>query len=158
MIIIQIVKRDGRRRKFNSEKIYNGIINAMTELGSVNPELAQEITNAMIAKFIGAETVKSEDLYEQLLSELVERRQYDLVSVYVRFREERNDTREVKSGLMKAISQINVETTRDNANVGNGPSAKMLQIGSEASRWYTLKHMPKHISKAHTQGWIHIHD
>jgi ribonucleoside-triphosphate reductase len=35
---------------------------------------------------------------------------------------------------MKVITKIGVETDRDNANVGNNFSAKLLRIASEANK------------------------
>ncbi len=40
--------------------------------------------------------------------------------------------------LMNAIGEIIENTSRENANIGNSPSAKMLQIASSASREYYL--------------------
>ena len=49
--------------------------------------------------------------------------------------------------------------SRDNANVSNSPSAKMLQIASAASKAYYLTRLiPEHMSQAHLRGDIHIHD
>ena len=36
--------------------------------------------------------------------------------------------------LMDSIAEILKETSRENANIGNSPSAKVLQIASEASK------------------------
>ncbi|MHB1119775.1 MAG: anaerobic ribonucleoside-triphosphate reductase, partial [Bellilinea sp.] len=66
---------------------------------------------------------------------------------------------EGKSELMDAVAEILVETNRENANVGNSPSAKMLQIASAASRHYYLSRLiPDDIAQAHRSGDIHIHD
>ena len=50
---------------------------------------------------------------------------------------------------MKAIRQIGVETDRDNANVGNNFSSKLLRIASESNKWHNLAIMPKNLAKAH---------
>jgi anaerobic ribonucleoside-triphosphate reductase len=61
--------------------------------------------------------------------------------------------------LMKAIGEIVEYTSRENANIGNSPSAKMLQIASTASREYYLDCViPDDIAQAHRNGDIHIHD
>ncbi|MDP4179196.1 MAG: anaerobic ribonucleoside-triphosphate reductase, partial [Bacillota bacterium] len=62
------------------------------------------------------------------------------------------------SDLMKAIEQIGVETDRDNANVGNNFSSKLLRIASESNKWHNLAVMPKHLAKAHENGDIYYHD
>lgn len=61
--------------------------------------------------------------------------------------------------LMDSIAEILKETSRENANIGNSPSAKMLQIASEASKEYYLTQViPADIARAHQDGDIHIHD
>lgn len=63
------------------------------------------------------------------------------------------------STLMGSIEEILKETSRENANIGNSPSAKMLQIASAASRQYYLTQViPADIARAHRDGDIHIHD
>jgi ribonucleoside-triphosphate reductase len=60
---------------------------------------------------------------------------------------------------MNAVSEILQETNRDNANVGNSPSAKVLQISEIASKNYYLKRvLPEKEAKAHISGDIYIHD
>ena len=61
--------------------------------------------------------------------------------------------------LMDSIAEILKETSRENANIGNSPSAKVLQIASEASKeYYLTRVIPTDISRAHQDGDIHIHD
>ena len=59
---------------------------------------------------------------------------------------------------MKAIERIGVETDRDNANVGNNFSSKLLRIASESNKWHNLAAMPKHLAKTHENGDIYYHD
>ena len=61
--------------------------------------------------------------------------------------------------LMDSIAAILKETGRENANIGNSPSAKMLQIASEVSKeYYLARVIPTDIARAHQSGDIHIHD
>ena len=59
---------------------------------------------------------------------------------------------------MKAIKKIGIETDRDNANVGNNFSAKLLRIASESNKWHNLYNMPKYLAKAHEVGEVYFHD
>ena len=59
---------------------------------------------------------------------------------------------------MKVIKKIGVETDRDNANVGNNFSSKLLRIASESNKWHNLYNMPKHLAKAHELGELYFHD
>jgi len=59
---------------------------------------------------------------------------------------------------MKAIDKISKETHRENANIGNNFSSKLLQIASSSNKVFNLLNMPEWMSKAHEDGDIHIHD
>ncbi len=59
---------------------------------------------------------------------------------------------------MKVIERIGIETDRDNANVGNNFSSKLLRIASEANKWHNLGMMPKHLAKLHENGDLYYHD
>lgn len=49
--------------------------------------------------------------------------------------------RSSRSALMDTVAEILKETDRDNANISNSPSAKMLQIASAASREFYLNRL-----------------
>lgn len=60
--------------------------------------------------------------------------------------------------LYNQIKQISMKTDRENANVGNSPSAKMLQIAEAASVAYANQHLlTPEAAQAH-QKTIYIHD
>ena len=78
---------------------------------------------------------------------------------YILYRDRRTRLREARSELMEVVEEILVETSRENANVSNSPSAKMLQIASAASKKYYLNRLiPEEYAQAHIEGDIHIHD
>ncbi|MCL6480084.1 MAG: anaerobic ribonucleoside-triphosphate reductase, partial [Peptococcaceae bacterium] len=78
---------------------------------------------------------------------------------YILYRDKRTRMREAKGELMDAVEEILEETNRENANISNSPSAKMLQIASAASKKYYLTRLiPEEMSQAHLRGDIHIHD
>ncbi len=78
---------------------------------------------------------------------------------YIQYRANRTAIREAKNSLDNAVAEILEETHKENANVANSPSAKMLQIGSAASKnYYLTKVIPEKFAAAHKSGAIHIHD
>ncbi len=90
---------------------------------------------------------------------LIEQGHARTAKAYILYRDKRNRIREGRSDLMHAVEDILVETSRENANVGNSPSAKMLQIASAASKQYYLSRLiPEEYSQAHREGDIHVHD
>lgn len=157
---IVFIKRDGRHQGFDYRKIFNGIMSAMDKCEMADRKLANDLTAKVVAEITKnwPDQFQAGDVYNAVLTTLISEGYYEILGAFIEYREERDKKRNSDSKLMKTISSIMKETTRDNGNVGNGPSAKMLQIGSEASRWYTLSHIPKHLAKAHINGDIHIHD
>ncbi|MDD3223287.1 MAG: anaerobic ribonucleoside triphosphate reductase [Clostridium sp.] len=159
--MLHVVKRDGREAKFDPEKISNAIKGAAVEIGtevkaSEVLELTQEITKQIENLNLNAITV--DEIQNIVEKKLMENDFEDIGSAYFNYRRERTKIRSIKSDLMKAISKIGIETDRDNANVGNNYSSKLLRIASESNKWYNLANMPKRLAKAHENGDIYYHD
>lgn len=159
--MLYVVKRDGRKVEFKVQKIADAIKGAAKESyfnlkDSQVIELTEKAMNYLKDKKTEACDVEEiQNIVELVLKE----NGYEKISKnYASYRIERTKVREIKSDLMKAIEQIGVETDRDNANVGNNFSSKLLRIASESNKWYNLASMPKHLAKAHENGDIYYHD
>lgn len=159
--MLYVVKRDGRRAPFNAIKIANAIKRASEEIGfELKESEYMNLTQNVIESI--EKLVKDEITVEQIQN-LVERtlmgNDYKNIGrAYANYRQERTRIREIKSDLMKAIEKIGIQTDRDNANVGNNFSSKLLRIASESNKWHNLFNMPKHLAKAHENGDIYYHD
>lgn len=159
--MLYVVKRDGRRVEFNSVKITNAIKGSADEISynlleSEKIELTQKIIKRI--ENLNVEELTVEEIQNIVQSTLLENGHKPIGVAYGNYRKERTRIREIKSDLMKAIERIGVETDRDNANVGNNFSSKLLRIASESNKWYNLSTMPKHLSKAHENGDLYYHD
>ena len=159
--MLYVVKRDGREVSFNSEKIANAIKAAGSEVGKILKE--SEVLDAVqkVINYIessGKEKVSVEEIQNWVIKALKDNDCDCIVRVYSNYRAERTRIREIKSDLMKAINKIGVETDRDNANVGNNFSSKLLRIASESNKWHNLSIMPKELAKAHENGDLYFHD
>ncbi len=157
-----IVKRDGREVQFDDTKITNAIFKAAKAVGGADRQLAMEITLDVMrylkSKYNGNE-FSVEDVQDAVEKTLIERGHAKTAKAYILYRAKRNSIRSSRSELMDAVADILVETNRDNANISNSPSAKMLQIASAASKEYYLSRLiPENIAQAHKRGDIHIHD
>ena len=161
-MLITIKKRDGREVSFDPNKITEAIYKAAKSVGGSDREMAMELTLDVLrvlrqkynGQGCGVEEVQ--DMVEKIL---IERGHAKTAKAYILYRSKRSRIREGKSELMDAVQDILVETSRDNANVSNSPSAKMLQIASAASKAYYLNRLiPEQMSQAHIRGDIHIHD
>lgn len=159
--MLYVVKRDGRKVKFKTEKIADAIKGAAVE-GSFNLKESQiyELTELVVRKIEEEkrEALKVEEI-QNLVENVLEQNGFkEIGQIYSNYRKERTKVREIKSDLMKVIEQIGVETDRDNANVGNNFSSKLLRIASESNKWFNLASMPKYLAKAHENGDIYYHD
>lgn len=159
--MLDVVKRDGREVKFNAEKIGSAIKRAAEEVGHSLKESQVIETIQRVINYIEMserEKVTVEEIQNLVEKALKDNGYIDIATVYSHYRTERTKVREIKSDLMKAISKIGVETDRDNANVGNNFSSKLLRIASESNKWHNLASMPKHLAKAHENGDVYYHD
>ena len=157
-----IQKRDGRVVVFDIQKITEAIFKAAQAVGGSDMAMAESLANDVVTylndeKKILLPTVEEvQDAVEKIL---IERGHARTAKAFILYRDRRTRIREGKSELMDSVGEILVETNRENANVGNSPSAKMLQIASAASRQYYLSRViPEEMSLAHLNGDIHIHD
>lgn len=153
----KIRKRDGREVDFNVEKIELAISKAAKFIGvEVDVEgVAQSVSEAV--KSDNA-TYMVEDI-QNLVEEKLKEHGYESVQrTYRDYRNERTKARDKNHGLMKTTHAIGIETDRDNANVGNNFSSKLLRIASETNKWHNLAQMPDHLSKLHEKGDLYYHD
>lgn len=133
-----VLKRDERRVKFDEEKIEEALIKAVEGTSTDIP--FSEVINVKkgVLEKINAlrdeDIISVEEIQNLVVETLRDRKHPTLAQAYDTYRKERTKQREAKSDLMKTIDKIGVETDRDNANVGNNFSAKLLRIASEANK------------------------
>jgi ribonucleoside-triphosphate reductase len=161
-IFQSIQKRDGRVVDFELEKITDAIFKAAQAVGGDDMQTAHHLA-AMVVDYLAREMKLAlpsvEEVQDAVEKVLIENGHARTAKAYILYRDHRTRIREGKTELMDAVGEILVETNRENANVGNSPSAKMLQIASAASRQYYLSRLiPDNIAQAHRGGEIHIHD
>ncbi len=161
-MLTRIRKRDGRDVSFDPNKITEAIYKAAQSVGGSDREMAMELTLdvlRLLKQKYNGQVCGVEEVQDMVEKALIERGHAKTAKSYILHRSKRSRIRDGKSELMDAVQDILVETSRDNANVSNSPSAKMLQIASAASKAYYLTRLiPEHMSQAHLRGDIHIHD
>ncbi|MCR4427017.1 MAG: anaerobic ribonucleoside-triphosphate reductase [Firmicutes bacterium] len=158
-----IEKRDGRLVPFDKRRIADAIFRAAQSVGGRDRQLAMDLADKVVSYLLsknGPGCIPSVEQVQDVVEKvLIEEGHAQTAKAYILYRAKRTRIREGKSELMDIVSDILKETSRENANVGNSPSAKMLQIASAASRQYYLNRViPDDISRAHRDGDIHIHD
>ncbi|MBT9139928.1 MAG: Anaerobic ribonucleoside-triphosphate reductase [Dehalococcoidia bacterium] len=162
-MFVEIRKRDGRVVPFNAEKITEAVFKAARAVGGENHKIAEILTKQVVVELtkLGYNGIipDVEDVQDTVEKVLIENGHARTAKAYILYRDRRSRIREGKSDLMDTVKEILVETSRENANVSNSPSAKMLQIASAASkRYYLTNLLPEEFANAHTSGALHIHD
>ncbi|NLY74559.1 MAG: anaerobic ribonucleoside-triphosphate reductase [Firmicutes bacterium] len=157
-----IRKRDGRIVEFDSDKIAAAIFKAAKAVGGEDRQLAEELAEVVVQylhKQLGLGIPTVEEVQDAVEKVLIETGHAKTAKAYILYRDRRTRLREAKSELMDVVEEILVETSRENANISNSPSAKMLQIASAASkRYYLSRLIPEEMAQAHLEGDFHIHD
>lgn len=157
-----IRKRDGRIVEFECEKIAAAIFKAAKAVGGEDHQLADELAEVVLqylTKKLGTVVPTVEEVQDAVEKILIETGHAKTAKAYILYRDRRTRMRESQSELMDVVQDILVETNRENANISNSPSAKMLQIASAASKQYYLTRLiPEEMAQAHISGDYHIHD
>jgi anaerobic ribonucleoside-triphosphate reductase len=161
-MIPRVIKRDGRAVKFNPDKLKKGIKKAAAEVCVylTRDELKSLIENISehINKYAITNDITVEYIQDMVVDVLKKNGYKNISNAYSEYRKDRTTKREIKSDVMKGIIKVGVETDRDNANVGNNFSAKLLRIASISNKWQNLATMPKELSRAHENGDVYYHD
>ena len=153
---MQVIKRDGRVDAFDSEKIAESIS------AIVAPDTVDIITSEIVDDVPHGDSITSAELSNIVTSHL------DSIAAgkYAEERYQRNAERE-KNGYvfnrLRTLTQIDASQDtgmRENGNINaDCTMGLMLKIGSDVMKHYYLSEvLPEHISKAHRDGLVHIHD
>lgn len=173
-MIRYIVKRDGRKVAFNSNKIANAIKKSLSsvkpeeELSNEQLKLVDELTGEVVAQIensdVSAPTVENtQDVIERVL---IKHNLSDAAKNFILYRQQRTNIRTYNAELTKIYrdltskSSADMDLKRENANIdANAPMGLMLRFGSEGSKDFVKRYVlkPEH-SIAHSNGSIHIHD
>jgi len=159
----EIRKRDGRVVPFHPQQITEAIYKAAEAVGGSDRRTAEGLTYQVVT-FLKKQGFNGlipavEDVQDAVEKILIENGHARTAKAYILYRDKRTRIRDAKSELMDAVKEILVETNRENANISNSPSAKMLQIAMAASKKYYLSNLvPQEFARAHQEGDLHIHD
>ncbi|MCL1843622.1 MAG: anaerobic ribonucleoside-triphosphate reductase [Defluviitaleaceae bacterium] len=160
-----VLKRDNVEVPFDTGKIAACIDKAFEATGGYvgdGKRISFELTLNVLKKLeeIYADKLCTvENVQDIVETVLIEGGHTKVAKAYILYRQKRTAIREARSELMDAVAEIVRETNRDNANVGNSPSAKVLQISEAASKSYYLNRvLPDKERIAHINGDIYIQD
>lgn len=158
-MIKYVIKRDGKVENFDIAKIVKAVHKACNDgMLEMKDEDTFYATLSSLLNGKDEEEICVEDIHDLVIDALMIFGEKEIAENYKYFRNERTKVREKKSDIMKTIEALGKETDRDNGNVGNNFSAKLLRIASEANKWTQLASMDKEMAKHHETGDYHIHD
>lgn len=158
---MKVIKRNGIKVDFNSNKIYNAIKKAKeqiccTILDSEIQSICDSITKLN-------KELSVEEIQDIVVKKLMVSKHKDLAMAYQSYRVLREDARRKEQTIYKQIGQlldVSEEILNENANKDgrNNSVQRDLLAGITSKEYYLNKILPKHISKAHIEGRIHVHD
>lgn len=186
-VIKYVVKRDGAYRPFDMKKIENAVKKAFAEVYLGEPWLGQlkddpnieisefDCPKKKFARFIrwmevlshvekGISTIATDDhvaveTVQDFVEKAIAKVDVDVALAYAKYRSVHSYVRSNRDKLYAQIDAHRRSSDRSNANVLNGPMAKMLQIGGDATKAFALDNIiPYEFSQAHRNGDLYIHD
>ena len=168
-MVKKIIKRGGRKKVFDPQKIEKAIYKAQLACGDDDVTLCKMITNKVIDcvnKDYDNKNISVEEVQNIIENVLIEMGEAEIAKAYIRYRAERTKVRERKTNLMKSLHDITFKDSKDedskreNANINaDTPMGMMLKYGSEAAKQFYLNDLIKpEFATAHIKGDIHIHD
>ena len=105
----KVIKRDGRKVRFNKKKIFLAISKAFDSLNQENPELIDEITNEVeqvLDEKFGHTIPKVEDIQDTIEQVLIKHNEAEVAKAFILYRAERTRFRESRTNLMYTLRDI----------------------------------------------------
>jgi len=167
--IQHIKKRDGTVVLFNRKKIMNAIFKAATSVGGKDRKLTEDLTNKTVeilkSKYDNENMPSVEDIQDTVEKVLIEHGHTKTAKAYILYRDQRKKIRNMKSFFLDIDSTISEYLHQDHWNVKENSneafsfSGLLLHVAGKVIGNYALNgiYTPQ-ISKAHSLGYMHIHD
>lgn len=164
---MNIIKRDGRQKPFNRNKIVDAILKAFLAVDGGVDEYATRKAEK-IADFVQETLSNNDKLYSvEEIQDIVEKglmatKRKDVAKEYVLYREERNRARGnlIDNTVMELLDNTNEYWATENSN----KNAEIVTVqrdylaGIVSTDISRRKLLPKQLCEAHDEGIIHEHD
>lgn len=164
---ITVIKRDGRKVPFDTDKIYQALVRASNEVGPLTPLIESKLEG--IAASVVAEindrfhdNIKIYEIQNIVEHELLQAGEYALAQQYINYRTQRDFDRAKATDINFSIDKlINKDQTVVNENANKDSDVFNTQRDLTAGivgKSIGLKMLPPHVANAHQKGDIHYHD
>jgi ribonucleoside-triphosphate reductase len=168
-MIHKVVKRDGRVVDFDLNKIADAIFKAAKAVGGQNRELsvklARQVADTYIRNNKNGAMPSVEEIQDLVEKVLIEAGHAKTAKAYILYRNQRNETRNLKQSLLNFselidgyIDESNWQV-RENSNMGYSLQGLNNHIASSITKRYWLDQVyPQEVKHAHSEGDLHVHD
>jgi ribonucleoside-triphosphate reductase len=161
---MKVIKRDGRKVEYDSDKIVIAISQANKEVGGKDKISRADIE--FITKYIenlGKTTISVEDIQDIIERKLMEFGKFTLAKKYILYREKRAMIRQSNTtdeSILSLVRNSNKDAMEENSNKNAFLAATQRDlIAGEVSKDITDRLiLPERIVKAHNDGILHFHD
>ncbi len=163
-----VLKRNGAKVKFDSEKIVNAIKAAGIETGEFDEAEARHLTFDVVKILkhkLNGETPDIETIQDIVEQVLINENYFKTARAYILYRSKRGELRKDKRNMVDVVLAVNEYLDKldwrvnANANQGYSLGGMILNIsGKVVANYWLNKVYPEYISMAHRNGDIHIHD
>ncbi len=162
-----IIKRNGNKVPFNSQKISDAIAKANAAVCEevIPPAEILQLTDTIVARVDNTEPTV-EQIQDMVEEALIAAGYAKTAKAFILYRAEHTKIRQTESDLMKIYDELtfsdakDADIKRENANIdADSAMGTMLKYGSEGAKYFVDNYiLPKDIAAAHINGDIHIHD
>jgi anaerobic ribonucleoside-triphosphate reductase len=167
-MITEIIKRDGRKEGFNSEKITMAIFKAALACGGNDlthaKNLSKDVVSLLEANYISSnpDVESIQDMVEKVL---IENGHAKTAKAYILYREKRRAAREINALIGATIQMFSDYlgdkdwNIKENANTQKSVNGLNNYVRETFTKKYWLYEVyPDEVRKAHENGDIHLHD
>ena len=159
-----VIKRSGKKVKFNKKNIVDAILRAWKQIEEVDDDAKQ--LSEKIANFIeqkNEEVLHVEDIHDIIEQKLMASSHKDIAKEYIEYRQLKQIARSVRKTYDSIFDLVNLhneelkdENSNKNAIVASTQRDYMAgEVSKDITRRFLL---PPDISDAHDKGIIHFHD
>ena len=169
MTVLKVINREGKKKAFDKERIYNAIAKAAEVTSELNAPEVRKITE-IVTSYIGKSTklrpnISVEEIQDIVEFALMSSGYFKTARAYIIYREKRAQVRSTEAAVVevdKTISEyLDQSDWRVNANANQGYSlgGLILNVAGKVTANYWLSHVyPPEVGAAHREADIHIHD
>ena len=160
---MQIIKRDGTKQEFDSNKIKKAILGAMSDINSTLPEACvDDLVEIIVNRLDKRKNYNVEQLNDLVELTLMEQEQYSIAKAFIEYRQTHKLARNKYQELMKIVTEkLEAKNVQNqNANLDeNTFSGREKEAFGAIIKEYALNNLVSETTRNnHLNNEIYIHD